>query len=1085
MTDSPASSSTSAPRKRRWLRRFVGLGILLLLFLFLAPLLIGLGPVRNKIASVASESLGQRVEIDGAGAFWGKGIDVEGITVHSPDGFDGPLATIRRVHVDVDVLALLGGKVVADVRVVEPHVTLRKDARGRGNQDPMIEQLAQEEEPKPEPAPTPDVRLVVIGGRFETPATDDAPANVVDDVQLTLDLDPSGRKLLALEASLVDAAKGGGNALVKATADLDADTTGPISATVPALDLGRVAQLVENATGLQGLRGSVEATIDAQLQGDQTLAGAFDVRAEDIAARTAGAGSVSVRRLTADTKLRSVTGATEATWTLRIGDMRVEARSGGRTDRFREPAILFEGEGRYQHEDGLVRIAKATLDAGGTATANLEAPLRIETDPAVRIQGKGAARVDLKRLGDLRSLVPALEPLAGGVLNVAFDGRGGEGVDADITVGIDNLRLHPTDYAPGGYADRRIELAMNARRTPEEGTTLTMHRFTSAVAQASFRKDRGLSLRIDPKGAMAADGAFQMRIILPTLSTLVGGAMGLERGERIEGTVTLAGNGVGADERMRLDTTVQAANVVLPRSWDERGTRMNLQAIVRAESSASAMTITVSEVRGMGLSGEGSVTLDPSGDAMRLAEASGRLGLRLREARGWLAPILELESRERLDGQLSSSVRLVESDGARQLSATAQLANLSWERGPGTTPVREPRITMQANLQLAPEGGRHRADELRLETSGLRLDASGSSYVAEPDTDVDATLRLGGDAARLAPLLSALLGEGYEDLQGRGGLSGEMTVRGSPADNGAGLLLNGDLGFGSWSTGGLVVSNAKLALKRPRTADPLTTSFTAGMNKGTARVDGSARLGGAMIPWRATAKLARVDTSTLLVGQGMGRYLAFALPALLPAGKNTPVLSGLLDADLEGSAPSIEDPGLSNGLQGKGRIHMSGGEIKQSTLFGGGGGQLGKVISVLNVAVPEAGRALQELSRAVTFSSLDSRFRVANKVLLLDEAKLIGQSAHIDMKGRVDFEQRVALETNVAIQGGGGRALAKALPGGVIPLRVRGTLENPQVTPNVDLGKLAAGGLTGKVPGLLDDLKKKKLPGGIPNPFGR
>ena len=257
------------------------------------------------------------------------------------------------------------------------------------------------------------------------------------------------------------------------------------------------------------------------------------------------------------------------------------------------------------------------------------------------------------------------------------------------------------------------------------------------------------------------------------------------------------------------------------------------------------------------------------------------------------------------------------------------------------------------------------------------------------------------------------------------------------------------------------------------------------MNGGTARVDGRARLGGAAIPWTATAKVAGVDTSGVLVSRGLGRFLAFTLPALLPAGKATPVLSGRLDADLQGGAPSIADPALSHGLRGEGRIHMAGGEIQQSTLFGGArGGNFDRVISMLKVAVPEAGRALQELSRAVTFSQLDSRFRVQDRVLTLEQAKLVGSSAHVDMSGRVDFDQRVDLRAKVTLQGGGGRALGEVLPGGAIPLKISGSLEAPQVDPDVDLKDLAAGGLGGR---LLEDVKKslggKKLPGGIPNPF--
>jgi hypothetical protein len=81
---SPNAPPAPPRTRRRWRRRLLWAVAVALLLVALAPLALALPFVRNAVADRVGESLGARVEIASISGFWGRGVDLEGIVVHSP-----------------------------------------------------------------------------------------------------------------------------------------------------------------------------------------------------------------------------------------------------------------------------------------------------------------------------------------------------------------------------------------------------------------------------------------------------------------------------------------------------------------------------------------------------------------------------------------------------------------------------------------------------------------------------------------------------------------------------------------------------------------------------------------------------------------------------------------------------------------------------------------------------------------------------------------------------------------------------------------------------------------------------------------
>lgn len=1083
----PSPETPSAPKpkpKRRWGRRLLIAALGLLVLAFLAPLAVSLPPVRGVIADKVGAALDRKVEIGGASAFWGSGIELEDITVHSPDGFDGPLATVHKVHADVALWATLFGTPKASVRVVQPHVTFRRNAAGVSNADGVAEALQGEDDPSKDDSQggKADIDVAIIGGKVESLGAGGAVDAALHEVDVGLAVRPSGDIGLDVRAVAAGAGLDGRAARVLAKADMLADGSMPFEIDVPGLDLERLAALIQDTTGVRDVAGRIEVTGKGTRTAQDTLAGTLHAKATSVRARTGGGVTVSFQRLLAGATMEAAEEATQFDANVQIGDLRIEDPGlAGRP--YQEPSVTLSAQGLL-HPQGWLRVAKAHVDAGRTLKVTVPDVFMLQMDPELRFDGQLAVEADLERVGTWRGLVPALEPLGGGRLSAQVRGRGDRALEVGIGAAITNLSLRPGETFPQGYVEPEVRLTVNVSHAASDGTTVRVYSVASRLLRVTTRNAQdGVAFGIDGDDRVWLEGGFDGSVDLPSLSRLLAGHLPLESGERIGGTITFGGEGRGQGDTMQATTKVGMQNVLVPPSWSAVREPANLSADVALRRTRGSTTAEIRNLAGMGLGGELTARLREAEGETGLDEAEGQISLDLGRARSWLGALLGLEAQARMGGVARSRLRLAEEGAGRRLDATVQITNLMLQASPESARLDEPRVVLRANAWLAPEGERHRADELKLTANAITLDASGSTYVGAPDEDMDLSIQLGGDAAGLAPTLATFLGEGYEDLRGEGRLGGTVTATGSSARNARNLKVDGNLILGSWSTSGLKVGDLKSTLARASEDEPLSFGVTSKLNGGRMFSQAALTLGRDVMPWKGQLDLSDVDTSGVLTSKGVGRLLAFALPALLPAGANVPVLSGKLTARVEAEAPTIEDPAMMDGLTGRGRVSMAQGEIRNSTLFGGvgGGGNLGRVIQGLKVAVPDAGRVLEQATKALTFSSLESKFRVANRVVTVDRALLTGRALDVDMNGTVRFDKRVALNSKLQFKGQDAKNVGKFLPGGAIPLRIGGTLASPQVSPNVDLKDLLAGAI-GNPEDLLDRLKKKGLPD-IKNPF--
>jgi hypothetical protein len=268
------------------------------------------------------------------------------------------------------------------------------------------------------------------------------------------------------------------------------------------------------------------------------------------------------------------------------------------------------------------------------------------------------------------------------------------------------------------------------------------------------------------------------------------------------------------------------------------------------------------------------------------------------------------------------------------------------------------------------------------------------------------------------------------------------------------LLVDGMLRLASWRTQGLTLDDVEVRVVRAQPTSPLATEIAAKANGGTVAARLGVDLASSEKPWTFEADLAGIDTSPLVTNRGAGRYLAFAVPALLPADAATPALSGRLDAQVRVRAAALDAPRRDDTLQGTATVRLTEGEIRNSTLFRGE--KMGSALQAIAVAVPDAGRALKGVAQALLFTSVESRLAIGSRRVDVQLLNLAGRNARINGRGQVGFDERVAMDVDLTLEG---KLLARVAKEGALPLQVRGTLGQPQVVPRIDLAGLVGGGV--------------------------
>jgi hypothetical protein len=147
-----------APRRWPWIAG--GALAFLLVLVLLAPTLLA-PAVKERVLGLANERLDGTATLQGLSFSLGGRVHVAGLSVR--DAEDRPVADLPEVEIQADVLALLGGRVVADVTVRDPVLHVRRRADGRLN----VQALLRDGPPARERVSVPEPVASAVGGRLD------------------------------------------------------------------------------------------------------------------------------------------------------------------------------------------------------------------------------------------------------------------------------------------------------------------------------------------------------------------------------------------------------------------------------------------------------------------------------------------------------------------------------------------------------------------------------------------------------------------------------------------------------------------------------------------------------------------------------------------------------------------------------------------------------------------------------------------------------------------------------------------------------------------------------------------------------
>lgn len=802
-----------------------------------------------------------------------------------------------------------------------------------------------------------------------------------------------------------------------------------------------------------------------------------------------------------------------------IADLRVGGDA--KTAPYEEPKVGLGLTGRWDGAARSLTLTRATLAARAlrVGAGSPQAPFVVRAGNAAKdgtpgspsAEGQIAAVLDLGRLGGLESRLPFVSSLRGGTVRIDARATAGQGLSVAWKVEGTDLAFAPGALSTAGFTERHL-LADGTYARPEKGDgSVTLSSFTSSLV-ALVPGAAPVRVRLGTDGA-TLEGKARFSADLTAIGRALDKGVGLKPGETLGGTLDLAVDGSSRGPVSEFDLTLSSRDLRLPGTPGP--SPLEGSAHVAMDAGARTTDLARGILKGYGLDVKASASLGPVGDATGMRTASFSATGDLAEARPLLGLGLALAPDAVLSGRLDSRAEIRASGKGRTLTGKTTIERLRYVPGrapatpgkPGApaapprapTPIEEASIVVEHTLSLGVVADTTGFDRVSLRsgianatvTGTMRTRDTGTKDKPEEETDVDLKLEVDGDATRIADTLRNLFGEGYEDMAGDGRVKGQFVLVGPTGNDGRDLRIDGDLAWRRFASGGISSEDGTVALRRPAPGTPLLATAKSKVNGGTFDLQASCDLGKGKSPWTAKAKVVGLDTSPMVTGKGASRYLPLLLPAIVPAGSASPVLSGKLDADLDLRSDALRETGLSDTLSGPGSIKMTQGSVSDSTLFSALSGQAGggSGLGMLAKVVPALGGSLGQLGKAVMFSELSSTFRLGARKITLDPVVLVSPSVSLRFQGVVGFDGSMDLTIPLVLGGEVGAQVGKYVPDRTIPLRVRGKTGALSVTPDLKLESLGKGllegagkgllpGGSGKGKGLLDGLEGL-LPGGM------
>jgi len=752
----PSSPADPAPERGRRRRRIPRL----LLVLVVALVLLGVAPLvaapllRDAVVDELATRTDARAHIGSLALSWGD-VRVSGLELEDREG--RRLVAVEDVDVSFDLLALLGGRTVADVRVRGVDVHLRREQDGRLNLERLARQLAGEASrerdrertgDEPDAVPSVRARLDASGVAVVAHDPDDASRTTrLDELSLALTLEDLARPAPFSASLSIEGPDGPGGSL-----SLDGEVTlahgerlgagtvrGYAGYALEAIDGAALQPLLAVLGGVREVRGTLEGDGRFALVGPLALEGRGEL------ALTGGAFTLEGERV-------------------RVPDVSLST----------EAAL----------DEDLSGTQTLTLDVGPALLLDYEGSTTTPTGASGGVSGSWAGR---GRLGPLLALLAPWVPLRAGLEvggELALDGtldlglgegrlRGGTlAAEARVT----EASAREADGTPIELGElRELELALDLSGDREQGTLAVRDLVLAAgpVTAGGTLGLGGLGPGGDLSGLRLDDSDLELQADLDRLGLLVTPLLELP-GLRLGGRVDLAARARSASAPVELTVDLDVADLLV--SWPvEDGTPLLFGPLVltldeRARLDVAADTLEVETLT------VGAPFLDVSASGSLAGVLAARptgtleaaLSLRPEAASAALGDLLggwTLRG-EPLDGDTTLTL----GEDALDVTASWTSPRLGVGGGALARPIEVRALRAELEAAWAGEAGTLELPSLALDSSLFALTGSARlENLATPDAGVATTaaLQASGGIEPLREILASLVPE-LADARGAG-----------------------------------------------------------------------------------------------------------------------------------------------------------------------------------------------------------------------------------------------------------------------------------------------------------------------------